>query len=431
VTGAYIVLTIVAVLAAGFAAIAANAFASMSTSKLEELCRQRNQLPLFDRILERKRSAALAAESLRVVFTVLAVVGLTLWLTLGWHAAFTPADVVLDAIRLLAFVVILWAALIWIPSAAADVWPEAIVYSTWPLWNALAVVHAPVLGLIHFLERGMRWMSGNRELVTEEEELAEEIRSLVTEGQREGVIEEDAREMIESVIELSEVNVAQIMTPRTYMVSLQVEMPWEQVVKFVIDSQHTRIPVYGKTRDEIVGILHIKDMLVEMARPAARRPLAEIVRKPFFVPESKKVDELLPEFQRSRNHMAIVLDEFGGVSGVVTIEDAIEQIVGEIADEYDEALVDGIKVHSETRAEALARVPIHELNERLGLSLPEDQDFDTIGGLIFHDLGRIPAPAEELTIGEVRFRILDASRRRIDRVAIEVLKPQAEQVSEG
>ncbi len=274
-------------------------------------------------------------------------------------------------------------------------------------------------------------MSGNPERATDEEELHEEIRSIVTEGQREGVIEEDAREMIESVIELADVTVAQIMTPRTYMVSLHVETPWEQVVKFVIDSQHTRIPVYAKTRDEIIGILHIKDMLGEMARTTGRRPLAEIVRKPFFVPESKKVDELLAEFQRSRNHMAIVLDEFGGVSGVVTIEDAIEQIVGEIADEYDEALVDGIKVHNETSAEALARVPLHELNARLGLSLPEDQDFDTVGGLIFHELGRIPAPGEDLTIGDVRLRILDAGRRRIDRVAIDVLKPQAEQVSDG
>jgi magnesium and cobalt exporter, CNNM family len=428
VTGAYLVLAIVAVLAAGFAAVAAGAFASLSTSKLEELCRQRSQLPLFDRILERKRPAALAADSLRVVFSVLAVIGLTLWLASSWEAAFEP--VLLDALRLVAFIVVLWAALIWIPTAIADVWAESIVLNTWPLWNALAVVHAPALGLIHLLERAMRWLSGNRQPFTEEEELAEEIRSIVTEGHREGVIEEDAREMIESVIELSDVSVAQIMTPRTYMVSLQVDTPWEQVVKFVIDSQHTRIPVYGKTRDEVIGILHIKDMLVEMARPAARRPLTEIVRKPFFVPESKKVDELLPEFQRSRNHMAIVLDEFGGVSGVVTIEDAIEQIVGEIADEYDEALVDGIKVHNETSAEALARVPVHELNERLGLLLPADQDFDTIGGLIFHELGRIPSPGEEVTIGDVKFRILDAGRRRIDRVAIEVLKPQPEQVSD-
>jgi CBS domain containing-hemolysin-like protein len=428
VTGAYIVLTIVAVLAASFAAVSASAFASLSTSKLEDLCRKRNQLSLFDRILERKRPAALAAESLRVVFSVLAVVGLALWLASSWETAFTP--VLLDAVWLLAFIILLWAALIWIPTAVADVWAESIVFRTWPLWNALAVVHAPALALIHLLERGMRWLAGNREPATDEEELAEEIRSIVTEGHREGVIEEEAREMIESVIELSEVTVAQIMTPRTYMVSLKVDTPWDQVVKFVIDSQHTRIPVYGKTRDEIVGILHIKDMLVELARPSARRPLAEIVRKPFFVPESKKVDELLPEFQRSRNHMAIVLDEFGGVSGVVTIEDAIEQIVGEIADEYDEALVDGIKVHNETSAEVLARVPIHELNERLGISLPEDQDFDTVGGLIFHELGRIPATGEDLTIGDARFRILDASRRRIDRVAIEILKPQPEQVSE-
>ncbi len=429
-TGAYIVLTILAVSAAGFAATASKAFAFVSTSKLEALCRRHSRLPLFDRILKRKPQAEFAAESLRVAFNALAVIGLTLWLASARQAEFTPIDVILDGIWLLVFIVILWAALIWIPTAAANVWPESIIYNTWQLWSAAAVVLAPAVAITSLLERGFHWFSGNPEPATEEEELAEEIRSIVTEGQREGVIEEDAREMIESVIELSEVAVGQIMTPRTYMISLHVETPWEQVVKFVIDSQHTRIPVYAKTRDDIVGILHIKDMLGEMARATGRRSLTEIVRKPFFVPETKKVDELLAEFQRSRNHMAIVLDEFGGVSGVVTIEDAIEQIVGEIADEYDEALVDGIKVHNETSAEVLARVPIHELNERLGLSLPEDQDFDTVGGLIFHELGRIPAPGEELTIGDVRLRILDAGRRRIDRVAIEVLKPHAEQVGE-
>ena len=146
-----------------------------------------------------------------------------------------------------------------------------------------------------------------------------------------------------------------------------------------------------------------------------------MLRKPFFVPETKPVDELLQEFQRSRNHIAVVLDEFGGVSGLVTIEDALEEIVGEIADEHDEADSDGIKPIGEHAAEALARVRIHELNERLGLSLPEDEHFDTIGGFVFHELGRIPNVGEELIWQDVRIKVLEATRRRIDRVSIQIL----------
>jgi putative hemolysin len=149
------------------------------------------------------------------------------------------------------------------------------------------------------------------------------------------------------------------------------------------------------------------------------------LRKPFFVPETKPVDDLLQEFLRSHNHIAVVLDEYGGVSGIVTIEDVLEEIVGEIADEHDEALIDGIKTLDEHSAEALANVRIHEINERLGLSLPENENYDTIGGFVFHELGRIPNVGEELTWHGVRIKVLDATRRRIGRVRIQVLsQPQ-------
>jgi CBS domain containing-hemolysin-like protein len=341
------------------------------------------------------------------------------------------ADLAVDAAWLAAFVVLLWAALIWIPGAVARIWAEPLILASWPLCKAAAKLLSPALVITRVGENALRWLTGHPEAPTEEEELEEELKSIVTEGHREGYLEEDARDMIESVIELGDVSVAEIMTPRTYMISLQEDMPWDDVVQFVIESGHTRIPVYGRSRDEIVGILHAKDVLAELARPAAeRRPLEKILRQPFFVPETKKVDELLPEFQKSRNHIAIVLDEFGSVSGLVTIEDVIEEIVGEIADEYDEALVDGIKCSSETACEALGRVHIEEINRRLGISLPDDKEFDTLGGFIFHELGRIPDPGEEVTYGDVRFRILDAGRRRIDRVAIEVLRPEAENVGE-
>jgi CBS domain containing-hemolysin-like protein len=432
VTVVFILLTVLAVVLAGFASAVAKAFQESSLARLEELALKRGKTAAFDAILAGEQRAALAAESLRILFTVVAAATLTWWLTRAWHEGPAVADLLVDAAWLAAFVLLLWAALIWIPSAVARIWAEPLILTSWPLCKVAAKLLSPAQVITRMGENALRWLTGHPEAPSEEEELEEELKSIVTEGHREGYLEEEARDMIESVIELGDVSVAEIMTPRTYMISLQEDMPWEDVVRFVIESGHTRIPVYGRTRDEIVGILHAKDVLAELARQAPeRRPLEKILRRPFFVPETKKVDELLPEFQKSRNHIAIVLDEFGSVSGLVTIEDVIEEIVGEIADEYDEALVDGIKSTSDTACEALGRVHIEEINRRLGISLPEDKEFDTLGGFLFHELGRIPDPGEEVTYGDVRFRILDAGRRRIDRVAIEVLRPQAENVGEA
>jgi CBS domain containing-hemolysin-like protein len=430
VTAVLVIVTILAVLVAGFAAAVAKAFEVSSLARLEELAIARNKRGTFDAILAGEERAALAAESIRVLFTVIAVACLTWCLALAWREPFAPADLVIDVAWLAAFVLVLWAALIWIATAAARVWAERLILFTWPFWLTAAQILAPAFAITRATERAIRWLTGHPEAPSEEEELEEELKSIVTEGHREGFIEGDTREMIESVMELTDVSVAEIMTPRTYMVAMRVDKPWDEAVRFVIDSGHTRIPIYGESRDEIVGILHAKDVLAELARPAPdRRPLAQILREPFFVPETKKVDELLEEFQKCRNHIAIAVNEFGGVSGLVTIEDVIEQIVGEIADEYDEALVDGIKCTSDTTCESMARVRIEEINRRMGIALPDDKDFDTLGGFLFHELGRIPDVGEELTHGDVRFRILDAGRRRIDRVSIEVLRPQPENVS--
>jgi CBS domain containing-hemolysin-like protein len=235
-------------------------------------------------------------------------------------------------------------------------------------------------------------------------------------------LEEDAREMIEGVIELSGVDVAAIMTPRTDMSSMSFAFTWQEALQFVIAASHTRIPVYQKNRDDIVGIVYIKDLLPVLSKPEEPRPpWTSLLRDPYFVPETKPVDVLLQEFQATRNHMAIVLDEYGGVAGVVTMEDVLEEIVGEIVDEYDKDLVDGIREIDERTAEALGRVHIDEINERLAVELPEDDDYDTIGGFVFSQLGHVPVPGEQLVWQNVRLTVLEATRRRIERVRIEVL----------
>ena len=259
--------------------------------------------------------------------------------------------------------------------------------------------------------------------VPDEESFEEDIRTIVSEGHREGLLEEDAREMIEGVIELGDADVSQIMTPRTDMLSIPASLSWEEMLEQVIDAGHTRIPVYGRNRDDILGILHAKDLLPELAREPGQRAehWTKLLRQPVFVPETKPIDALLQELQHSRNHMVVVLDEYGGVSGLVTMEDVLEEIVGEIVDEYDPAHVEGVRELGPGVCEAMGRVHIDEINERLGLGLPEDADYDTIGGFVFNELGHIPTTGEDLVWQNVRITVLDATRRRIERVRIEVL----------
>ena len=204
------------------------------------------------------------------------------------------------------------------------------------------------------------------------------------------------------------------------------------MVESVIESGHTRVPVYDKTRDDIVGILYSKDLLPELAKgpDEPRRPLAELLRKPLFVPETKPVDDLLQWFQKSRTHIAVVLDEYGGVSGLVTIEDVLEEIVGEIDDEYDQESEDEIRKIDDDTCEALGRAHVDEINEAMGFDLPENEDFDTIGGFVFAEFGRVPAVGESITWQDaVRVTVLEASRRRVNRVRLERIRKESLEIA--
>ena len=407
---------------ASYASVGVRCLRRFSRARLDELCRQEQTRPIFSQIIALRDRATLGAESLQVLATFAAIVSGVAWIRSieSISAGFAWLE---TAEALLAGLAILWFALVWLPTGIARLWADSFVLHSWSLWKATAVLLAPSVWGAELLCLLFRRMSGRKIEHVTEESLEEEILTIVSEGEREGLLEEDAREMIEGVIELGDVTVARIMTPRTDMVSIHIDLPWDEVIQLAITAGHTRIPAYNRSPDDIVGILHSKDLLAELARPESqpRQPWQEMLRKPFFVPETMPVDKLLQEFQSSRNHIAVVLDEFGGVSGLVTIEDALEEIVGEISDEHDEADSDGIKPVGEHAAEAAARVRIHDLNERLGLSLPEDEHFDTIGGFVFHELGRIPNVGEELIWQDVRIKVLEATRRRIDRVSIQIL----------
>ncbi len=408
------------------AAMGARSLAQFSPHDLKEICRRRNHPDRLGHILKRRDQVGLAAETLQVMATAVYVGAATFWVWSDWGAA-SPAPPPLLVWSMAGGVLLLLAAEIWLPWGMARLWADPFLYYTWPAWRAAGVALWPLGLAARFVAAVFQRLSGRPPPEPDEDSFEDDIRTIVSEGHREGLLEEDAREMIEGVIELGDVDVSQIMTPRTDVTSVPAAASWDEALDQVIKSGHTRLPVFGKNRDDIVGILYVKDLLPDLARPPQDRtaPWTKLLRQPVFVPETKPVDALLQDFQRGRHHMAVVLDEYGGVSGVVTMEDVLEEIVGEIVDEYDSDEVAPIRTVGEGVCEALGRVHVETVNQQLGLALPEDADFDTIGGFVFSELGHIPVAGEELVWHNVRITVLEATRRRIERVRIEVLDGQA------
>jgi CBS domain containing-hemolysin-like protein len=405
------------------AAIGARSATEFSRHSLEEICRRRKSPDRLGQILRRHHQAGLAAETLQVIATAIFIGSGALWVWLERQPEQGPISWPVLVVIVAVGALLLLAVEIWIPWAVAKLWAEPILYFTWPFWQALTIVLTPLVLGARFADTVMHRIAGRTPEVPNEESFEDEIRSIVTEGHREGLLEEDAREMIEGVIELSDVHVSEVMTPRTDMVSMPASLEWPKLLQMVTQVAHTRIPVYQSNRDDIVGILYTKDLLPVMVNGTEEPSPSwtSLLRDPYFVPETKPVDVLLQEFQRTRNHMAVVLDEYGGVSGLVTMEDVLEEIVGEIVDEYDMDLVDGIKTLDECTAEVLGRVHIDEINERLELELPDDGDFDTIAGFVFSELGHMPIEGDQLKWNNVHITVLEATARRIERVRIKVL----------
>ncbi len=266
------------------------------------------------------------------------------------------------------------------------------------------------------LKHTLLWKLDSREQLTE----------LLRRVQRDGLIDADALAMIEGVLQVAEMQVRDIMIPRSQMVVLERDSSTQELLPHIIGSGHSRFPVIGESRDEVVGILLAKDLLRYPARDSGNGfNIREVLRPAVFIPESKRLNILLKEFRASRNHMAIVVDEYGGVSGMVTIEDVLEQIVGEIEDEHDIEEEAFIRKHSEMHYSVKALTPIEDFNEAFGTDYPDDE-FDTVGGLVIHELGHLPKRGERVTIGHILFKVLRADNRRIHVLQLTILPPSPE-----
>jgi magnesium and cobalt transporter len=226
--------------------------------------------------------------------------------------------------------------------------------------------------------------------------------------------------MLEGVLSVAETQVRDVMVPRSQMVVIERDAPREATMRMVIESGHSRFPVIGDDKDEITGIVLAKDLLRHFAEePDGAFSLREYVRPAIFIPESKRLNVLLKDFRANRNHMAIVVDEYGGVAGLVTIEDVLEQIVGEIGDEHDVDEAEAIAQLAADRWAVRALTPIEDFNEYFGADFSDDE-FDTVGGLVIGALGRLPRRGERATVGRFQLKVLRADNRRIHLVEVTV-----------
>ncbi len=267
-----------------------------------------------------------------------------------------------------------------------------------------------------------RWLKRLTQGLASEPQDRQELLTVLRDAGERGLVDSDALSMIEGVLEVSDLQVRDIMVPRTQMVFIRRDQRAASILPVVVESGHSRFPVMDEDRDDIVGILLAKDLLRLTVEKRERFDIREFMRPALFVPESKRLNVLLREFRRNRNHMAIVVDEYGGVSGLVTIEDVIEQIVGEIDDEFD--VEDDLNIRRDAERQFTVRgvTRIAEFNEYFGARLSEEEGFDTVAGLVMKQLGHLPRRGESATIDGFEFRVLRADRRRIE--ALKVVAPR-------
>ena len=295
-----------------------------------------------------------------------------------------------------------------------------IISVTIPLMLVFSrVILAPLAPLFRLLNKKMKKIMEDAPEPEDKASLEDEILDMM-EDEPDGQLEEGEKRMIRGIFDLQDMAVKEIMTPRVDVVAIPLSSSIEEAKQIFVASGHSRIPVYGRSIDEIRGIIYAKDFL---AIPQDKKSLAGMIHTPIFIPETKAVDELLEEIKRTRNHFAVIIDEYGGTSGIVTFEDIIEEIVGDVRDEYDSAedAVEKPQLLPDGSVLLEARAPVSDVNEILDIDIPDSEHVDTIGGYICAELGRIPEQGETYTApGLFRAEIVKADKRKIQKLKLTV-----------
>ncbi|HSJ58753.1 MAG TPA: hemolysin family protein [Anaerolineae bacterium] len=415
--------------------LVANGFLATARSALVNVRKARLKQLIEEGSAPARAAERLAEDASRLLATAQLGMMLTSFLAGGVVAAISAPHVTRaiepwlgDAAYPVAFIAVVFAAA-WIMLILGELVPEMVgaTYSErLALWLArplalISILVMPVVRLTVWIANGVARLFGSdvrRELpfVTEEE-----IKTLVDAGEEEGVIQEEEKEMIYSIFELGDTLAREVMVPRIDVVALDEDTPMLDALGTIMEAGFSRIPVFRETIDNILGVLYTKDLLPYLRDGRTDVPLNKILRTAYFVPETKKASDLLPDLQQRRVHMAVVVDEYGGMAGLVTIEDLLEEIVGEIQDEYDseEPFVQFI---SEDEYVVDARVDLDDLNRLMDVSLPTEES-DTLGGFIYSELGKVPVVGDQVSYNNLDFRVESVAGRRIKKVRVQRVAP--------
>jgi putative hemolysin len=307
-----------------------------------------------------------------------------------------------------------------IPSAWARHAGEKVLAATLEVMLVFRYLFYPFVAVMAAMDvpvRRLAGVAGRRD--GEMDAVKQEILQAASEGRAEGAVGEQEADMIASVVSLDEREAREVMTPRTDVFALPADLTCQEAARRIVQAGHSRVPIYDGGLDNIVGILYAKDLL-GLLESSGQTDVRAVMRKPLFVPETKRLDDLLAELKVNKVHVAVVLDEHGGTAGLVTVEDVVEEIVGEISDEYDLSAPALLKRLDRRTAEADGRLRIDELNDAMGLHVPPGQDYDTVAGMIFAELGYIPSAGETLHAHGATFTVLAADERKITKVRVEL-----------
>ncbi len=410
---------------AGFGGAYEAALLSVSRSRLEELLAESsngNAQPVGAFL----RAIISGKESIRLSAALLHALAFSGFLFYSWHTwvmDLAPKDLSSACLNI-ALIFVAAAVLRAIAVLGGGVEEEGLILNgarcAWGLTLPLRPFAWMILKVAKVIARSLGWKT---EMSKEEllEEREEEVIAAVSDGELDGVVAEEEREMIEGIFDLKDSDAADVFRPRTDMVSVAVESRIGDAIAVALESGFSRLPVHEQTRDNIVGIFYVRDALQHWGKTAQEIPsLREILRQPLFVPETKKVPELLREMREEQTHMAIVLDEYGGTAGLVTIEDVLEEIVGEIHDEYDSEEAEApIRMVDAKTLIAEGWTHVHDVNEAFDTDIiPEDDDYETLGGFVLDNLGHIPAKGETFAYKALHLEVLDADERRVTRVRV-------------
>jgi len=403
---------------AAFASMIQKAFTAYSRPRLEEIIlsappdRREAVKSRMEATLDRKDRAMKSAGLLKVA--LLLVSAMFGYLLFGCHVECGRGVLALCGVGLLVVVEL-------VPQGLGRSYAEEMILGCGTAIATLSVLMGPLVAFSGAVEVGVDRLRGKMIPESQEEEIEEELKAIVSNGEAGGVLDDEARHMIESTFDMIDTDVAEVMTPRTDLVCIDVTATVEEVKNLATEAGHSRVPVFEETPDHVVGIFYVKDLLRYWGDDAASISLRDLMRPPYFIPESRPVWGLLKELQAAKVHIAVVLDEYGGTAGIVTVEDILEEIVGEIADEYDPEQKSQARKVDDLTFEFDARVHVDEINEEMHIAIPEEEDFDTLAGFMISHFGRIPAAEESFESDGVRFTVLEADDRRIGRARVQKL----------